>query len=914
MSIKVWRTIFWGRWLTGLLFIFLFMGQGAQATHLRAGNIYAKSDTTANRNPLRFFFTLITYSVNGGIEDDNATLYFGDCTSQTVPRASEVVLQNGLGNTSVNTYYFEHTYAGARTFTVTFVGENRNGGIVNMQNSVQQTFLLQTTVTIDPVLGINRSPILSYPPVDLAARGQVFVHNPGAYDPDGDSLSFKMYEPKVDAGRDACGNPLPRTVPGYSGLENYLGPANGPLAGFSLNPRNGQLTWNTPSIVGEFNIAFIVEEWRNGRLIGTVVRDMQIQVLESKNRPPRLIIPRDTCVVAGTLLRDTIRVTDPDRNPVVVTAISRILPPATFRKVLNDTTFVFEWNTTCQNVQSSPYSVLFRAEDRPPAGLIPLVDLQPWQITVVGPPPVLKSALAQTSSSIRLDWEPYVCTNAEKFFIYRKEGPSTFVPTTCEVGIPASAGYTLVGEVTAGTNFFIDNNKGQGLARNKEYCYRIYAQFPHPGGGKSIASNEVCATLESIALTKVSVTNTSATAGKMRVEWSKPRNESLTTLVAPFQYRLYRAPGQSRAASTTFTEVAKFSSLDETSFEDNNLNTLDNAYTYKLELYHSGTVGSPTILVDSTSASSVRLNALAQRTELVLNWTYNVPWSNVSTSAKPLYHVIFLKRPNEEFVRYDSVLVTAQSGAFRKVIPLEVGQEYCAYVMTRGTYNVSRLPEPLENNSQIACVVNVCKPVLTIDPCNEPLAPTDPPFSNVLTWEIPPTCDASKIAYFTLYYKATDEAPFEVIAQQIPGNTFTYTHQNLPSYAGCYAITATDVSGNTSVYDPADPTDPSVICKENCINFILPNIFTPNNDGYNDVFTPKQGAAFIRTAKLVVYNRWGNKVFEGNQEPGLKWAGVDNGGKALPDGTYFYQVEVEFYGRSSTPDRRIVKGWVEIVH
>jgi gliding motility-associated-like protein len=72
------------------------------------------------------------------------------------------------------------------------------------------------------------------------------------------------------------------------------------------------------------------------------------------------------------------------------------------------------------------------------------------------------------------------------------------------------------------------------------------------------------------------------------------------------------------------------------------------------------------------------------------------------------------------------------------------------------------------------------------------------------------------------------------------------------------------------------------------------NIFTPNGDGKNDVFYPfydpkvshyeidKQMEEFT----IVIYNRWGKKVFETNQYA-LPWDGKDSG-KALDDGTYYY--------------------------
>ena len=42
-------------------------------------------------------------------------------------------------------------------------------------------------------------------------------------------------------------------------------------------------------------------------------------------------------------------------------------------------------------------------------------------------------------------------------------------------------------------------------------------------------------------------------------------------------------------------------------------------------------------------------------------------------------------------------------------------------------------------------------------------------------------------------------------------------------------------------------------------NLYVPNAFTPNNDGVNDVFQPK--GYNIKTYKLLIFNRWGQCVF-----------------------------------------------------
>jgi hypothetical protein len=89
-------------------------------------------------------------------------------------------------------------------------------------------------------------------------------------------------------------------------------------------------------------------------------------------------------------------------------------------------------------------------------------------------------------------------------------------------------------------------------------------------------------------------------------------------------------------------------------------------------------------------------------------------------------------------------------------------------------------------------------------------------------------------------------------------------------------------------------------------SLIIPNIITPKaNDGKNDVFTIQYGKAGRTPAdaglkvKLLVYNRWGNVVYE-TEDYQYDWSGAD-----LVTGVYFYEVTVEGYATC--------KDWIHLV-
>jgi len=68
-----------------------------------------------------------------------------------------------------------------------------------------------------------------------------------------------------------------------------------------------------------------------------------------------------------------------------------------------------------------------------------------------------------------------------------------------------------------------------------------------------------------------------------------------------------------------------------------------------------------------------------------------------------------------------------------------------------------------------------------------------------------------------------------------------------------------------------------------------PNLFTPNGDGYNDVWDMSR-VTNGDACKITIINRWGSPVYTDESFDGL-WDGSDQGGNPLPDGTYYYILE-----------------------
>jgi gliding motility-associated-like protein len=74
------------------------------------------------------------------------------------------------------------------------------------------------------------------------------------------------------------------------------------------------------------------------------------------------------------------------------------------------------------------------------------------------------------------------------------------------------------------------------------------------------------------------------------------------------------------------------------------------------------------------------------------------------------------------------------------------------------------------------------------------------------------------------------------------------------------------------------------------LQYKTPNVFTPNKDGTNDIWTPFGYCSVPGICRI--YNRWGNQVYEFNEQV-LGWAGNTPGGEPLNDGVYFYFIDYQ---------------------
>jgi len=858
---------------TFLFLVAAFAFLNLSATHQRAAEI-----TFRHISGYTYEFTLVSYTYTLSPADrPTLDVQWGDATSGTLPRINQQAVP-GAPDITRNVYLGTHTFQTPGIFQVTMEDPNRNAGVLNIPYSVNVPMFISTTIVVNPLIGPNSSPILTFPPIDEGCVGVPFYHNPGANDPDGDSLAYELIPCRGEDGLNILGY----TYPNASNS-------------FSIDPVTGTLTWDSPITQGEYNVAILIKEYRNGILLSAITRDMQINILACNNQPPVLNVINYICVDAGDFISFNVTATDPDQDNLTLSATGGALTtassPASFPTVNGNPpiTGTFTWQTNCTHVKNNPWPVYFRVEDNNPE--VNLIDIQTTFIRVVAPAPQNLTATAQ-ANSIQLLWNISPCDGASGYKIYRRTGSYGFIPAQCETGVPAYTGYSFIGQTyNINDTTFIDDNNGIGLNHGPEYCYMVIAIFPD--GAESYASNEACANLikDIPVITNVSIRETDVTNGSVFVAWSKP--DALNTVIypGPYEYRIFRGQDFTPAV---FSEVGTLTNLNDTTFIDTLINTKDFAWAYYIELWDFSQA-SPVFIGKTIQATSVFLDIQPFDQALILSWEFFVPWANSSFT---------IYRYNETTFSFDSVGVS-NSNTFMDT-GLENGIEYCYKIKSTGSYFTPGFVNPIINFSQVSCeipedMVSPCSPQLTVDTeCENP--------SNLLSWTNPITdCDYSgDVGQYILYYSPSTEGPFSVLHVESDPYTLSYRHFIGQTVAGCYTMVAIDTVGNISAY-----SDTICIDIDECDLYLLPNVFTPNDDGFNDTWIPFP-YDFVEKIDLQVFNRWGKVVFE-TQDPDVGWNGKHfQNGNDVADGVYFYICEV-FEIRLSGLTQRTLTGSVTIM-
>jgi len=353
----------------------LFSWREAHATHAAGADLtYTCLGNNQYRVQLQFYYdcassfaapTNALVTVNNNCTGGNSTL---SLPRQGLPVEVTQLCPSQINNSRCNggtlPGILQYTYSAVYTFPTTCTNftlryplNARNNAVTNLSNPGFYDLYVEANVNTDPTL-CNNSPVFTSLPVPYVCVGNQFFYNHGAVDVDGDSLVYTLIQPLSGSGT---------TVPwaaGYS-LSNPMSTTSG----FSFDPSTGQMS-ATPDIAQNAAIAVRIDEYRNGVLIGSTIRDMQFIVVAcpNNNLPTASGVNGGTSnsinICAGTNTCFDIFTNDVDAGQSTTITWNSGINGATFTTSgSTNQTGTFCWTPNANQVRTAPYIFTVTVQD-----------------------------------------------------------------------------------------------------------------------------------------------------------------------------------------------------------------------------------------------------------------------------------------------------------------------------------------------------------------------------------------------------------------------------------------------------------------------------------------------------------------------------------------------------------------------
>jgi len=243
------------------LFFCFFNVLNTEATHIRCGQIRLE-----RISDLTYKVSLLVYTNLGSqIKFGSGVLNFGDSSKTVVLSTIDYTPRGDLGaGVGAVSYSINHTFPAMGNYTISYTEPNLDAGIVNISNSIETKFYLETRIFLDSNSdcsspGFITEPIFNHP------VGKELSFSAGAIDGNDYSLRYDLV------------NPL---APGST---NFSMPEN-----IKVNYYNGLVTWdakyNGKSQAGEYLIAVRTTQYNSfGVRIGYTIKTYQIILGDGTN-------------------------------------------------------------------------------------------------------------------------------------------------------------------------------------------------------------------------------------------------------------------------------------------------------------------------------------------------------------------------------------------------------------------------------------------------------------------------------------------------------------------------------------------------------------------------------------------------------------------------------------------------------
>lgn len=243
---------------TLLLFTLISLSLVSNSTHIAGGSLtYKHVKGFTYEFSLNVLTKIEAVQNNSDLDMTKAEIRIRSIPWDSISRSSKIQVNAGY---YLNTFVFQYSFPGAGFYKVSYTGSDRVSTINNVSSDNVVQLYIECVILVSTVQP-NNSSIAFYEHNVISARVNTPLNiNLLTFSPDSDSISYRLVPPKSAADIE---------VPGY------IYPA-----GLSIHPKTGEINWDAPAMTGFYAIAVVIEKWRNGIRIASVIKDILIEVEE----------------------------------------------------------------------------------------------------------------------------------------------------------------------------------------------------------------------------------------------------------------------------------------------------------------------------------------------------------------------------------------------------------------------------------------------------------------------------------------------------------------------------------------------------------------------------------------------------------------------------------------------------------
>jgi len=226
----------------------------------------------------------------------------------------------------------------------------RNAAITTIVSPGAQNIHIESTLD-NLNFPCNSSPVFTTKPVPFVCLNQNYTFNHGAYDPDGDLITYELITPMNAA------NSYVTYFPPYTATQPLTS-----IPAMSFDTATGNINM-TPTMLEVTVLAVKVKQWRNNQLIGYVIRDIQLRTINCNNSYPYIdgisgTWAYTTTACVGSNLTFYIYTHDSDPTQTITLSWNNVIPGATFSVAGGQNpTGTFSWTPTINDIGTHCFTI-----------------------------------------------------------------------------------------------------------------------------------------------------------------------------------------------------------------------------------------------------------------------------------------------------------------------------------------------------------------------------------------------------------------------------------------------------------------------------------------------------------------------------------------------------------------------------